>query len=285
MLPIIATVACWPDAAAADWVFDLDAGTIYDSNLSRGYEPAGILSDSALTVALSAGQFIAIDDRNSLTLTANLRAASFQRYHGLGSGALGATVAYRRKFGLGMYAPSIRVAATAARESYRQSVRDGQSSELSVSLNKRLSDRLELSGGGFLERFNSRNASVVSPERSGNAFDIKGRNLFARAEYALSDRWLGYAGLNLRRGGMTASAKADDEIFDISSAVTRDPAFGPDYLAYRLSGETHAGSAGVSVEINRRGSLNFGLTREITKATGGLNYRRTLANATFLFNF
>ena len=285
MFAISGLACCWPGTASADWIFDLDAATIYDNNLSRAYESPDIVSDIALAGAMSVGQYFTIDDRNGVALTANLRTVNYQGFHGMNSLALGATVTYRRKLGLGLYAPSIKVSGTLAQENYRQSVRDGQRSEWSVSISKRLSERLELSGGGNFEKFGARHVMQLSPERSGNAFDIKGRNLFARVDYALTDRWLGFAGINLRRGEVVASTRADDEVFDVASAVTRDPAFGPDYVAYRLSGETRSANVGVSREINSRASLNLTLARDITSATSGLSYRRTVAHAAFVYGF
>jgi hypothetical protein len=285
ILVILGSAGSCPGAAAADWLVDLDAGMLHDSNLSHAYERADVVSDSAMSVAMSAARAISIDDRNSLTLAAKLGTTAYQRYHGMSSTALGVSLAYRRKFGLGLYAPSITLVGSAAREAYGQSARDGQRLELTAALNKRLSERLELSGGGRIERFNSRYALALSPERSGNPFDVRGRNLFARADYAWSSRWLGYAGLNLRRGEVVASIREDDEVFDASSAARRDPAFGPDYVAYRLSGETRSANVGISLEISPRGSMNFGIARDLTRISSELKYRRTLANAAFLLSF
>ena len=81
-----------------------------------------------------------------------------------------------------------------------------------------------------------------------------------------------------------ASTRRDPQIFAYSSAVTRDPAFGADYVAYKLAGETRSVLAGASWAVNPHASLNFGVTRAITYATGGIDYRSTQFNALFLYS-
>jgi hypothetical protein len=121
---------------------------------------------------------------------------------------------------------------------------------------------------------------------SGDAFSLEGRSLFARADYALNDHWAGFAGVALRNGDVTSSTRRDPEIFEYSNAVTRDPAFGSDYIAYRLSGtDTWTFIAGMSLAINDYSSVNLSVTRALTYASGGLEYQSTQVNASVIYNY
>ena len=151
---------------------------------------------------------------------------------------------------------------------------------------QRLSERLELSGGGSFERYRADDVVDVVPGVSGDAFSLEGRSLFARADYALNDRWVGFAGVAARRGDVTASTRLDLKIFEYSNAVTRDPAFGTDYIAYRLSGATTWDFiAGTSLALSDYSSVNLAVTRALTYASGGLEYQSTQINASVIFSY
>ena len=285
LVALVGALAWRPDTAAAEGIFNAEAAIVHDSNLPRAQSRSDIAADVSANLNLSAGHHISLDDRSAITLSADLRAAEFRRFHGMNNVALGATASYRRKFGIGPFAPWASISGSLAREKYGESIRDGQRSILSLQAGRRLTESLDLSGGGSLERYGADRVVQVVPGLSGDVFSIKGRNLFARADYALNERWTGYAGIDLRRGEVVASTRRDPEIFEYSSAVTPDPAFGADYVAYKLAGETWSVLAGASWAVNPHASLNFGLTRAITYTTGGIDYRSTQFNALFLYSY
>jgi opacity protein-like surface antigen len=154
---------------------------------------------------------------------------------------------------------------------------------------KRISDALELSGGAAFDRYLADHVVQVqipgvSPI-SGDAFSVKGSSLFARADYALNERWLVFGGASVRRGDVTASTRFNRQILNYSTAVTLDPAFGSDYAAYRLTGTTWSFQGGVSLAMTARSSLNLGVTRALTYAADEFDYQDTLVNASVIFNY
>src|ERR1019366_194272 len=226
-----------------------------------------------------------IGEHDTLSLSANLRAAKFQRFHGLDVAALGGTLSYRTKFGLGPYAPRAAVNGFLAAESYGNSVRNGRRSRLSLGLGRRFSAQWDVSGGFAADRFDASKVQPALPQFSRDAFSLQGRSLFARAEYAWSERWLGYLGVSARRGDVVSSGRRYPNIFESGSAVVADPAFGPDSFAYNLAGRTSGASFGASLALSPHTSLNLGLTREITSSEGGIEYRSTLGNALFIYAY
>lgn len=272
-------------ADAGDLFYGVEAGLIYDNNVSRAPPGADVVGDSGLNANATLGAAYPIGAHDTLSLSANLRAAQFQRFHGLDVTAMGGTLSYRRKFGLGAYAPWAAVNGFLAAESYGNSVRDGQRSRLSLELGRRFGAQWDVSGGFTADRFDASKVQPALPQFSRDAFSIRGRSLFARAEYAWSERWLGYLGVSVRRGGVVSSNRPDPEILEYSSAVVADPAFGPGYVAYKLPGRTSGANFGASLALSRHASLNIGLTREITSSDGGFEYRSTQGNALFIYTY
>lgn len=275
--------ACRVDAG--DLFYGVEAGLFSDNNVSRAPPGADVLGDSGLNADATLGATYALGEHDTLSLSGNLRAAQFQRFHALDVVALGGTLSYQTKFGLGAYAPRVSVNGFLAAESYGNSVRNGRRSRLSLELGRRLSAQWNVSGGFAADRFDASEVTPALARISRDAFSIQGRSLFARAEYAWSERWLGYVGMSTRRGDVVSSTRRDPEIFEYSSAVVGDPAFGPDYVAYKLAGRTGGASLGASLALSRQASLNIGLTREITRSEGGLEYGSTQGNALFIYTY
>src|SRR5207344_2099468 len=92
-----------------EWLFDADAGAIYDSNLTGAPSGPDVRSGWAVVANASAGQFFALSGDDGLTLTVKARGEANTRFSGLNMAGVGASVRYRHKFGLGRDAPSASV--------------------------------------------------------------------------------------------------------------------------------------------------------------------------------
>jgi hypothetical protein len=271
-------------------IFDAEGGAFHDSNLSRAISADDIVGDTALNLAASGGYLFAPGDRDALALTGDLHAASFTRFHGMNSIALGGTASWTRKFGLGAFAPWARISASLDGERYGEDVRNGRRTNVALRAGERVSERLELSGGGSFERYRADNATPIpalaSLGISGDAFTLIGRSLFARADYAFSDRWTAFAGVTARLGDVTASTRIGPQIFAYSNAIAPDPAFGSDYFAYRLSGTTTWDFlAGASLALGDSASANLAVARSLTYASGGIEYQSTRINASVIYSY
>jgi len=276
--------------ARAQEIFSAEGGVFHDNNLSRALSASDIVGDTALSLAASGGYRFVAGDRDSVALTADLLAAAFDRFHGMNRAALGATASWTRKFGLGALAPWARISASLADEWYDENVRNGLRTSVTLRGGERVSERLELSAGGSFERYRADNATPIpalaSLGISGDAFTVLGRSLFARADFALTDRWTAFASVAGRLGDVTASTRIGPQIFEYSNAIAPDPAFGSDYFAYRISGATTWDFlAGASLALGDRSSLNLAVTRSLTYASDGIEYQTTLINASVLFTY
>jgi len=278
-------VACGSSASNASWQFDVDAGFLYDSNLTRAYAPADIRADGAFTLAGAAGSFWALSGADGLTLTADARAEAYHRFHGLNLLGIGATAAYKHKFGLGYAAPWIALTVAGGHDDYHGDIRDGNRLEVRAELGQRFTPEFDAAFGGRYERRYARNDEPVVPGISGKVFDLRGESVYARAGYAITDRLLLGAELAVRRGDVVATTRRDFEIFVVSDAIAADPTFGPDFFAYRLRGTTDTAKVSASWALDDRSSLNFIYAHERTDAAGGVNYRSHSANLVFAWRY
>lgn len=277
---LLAIVAC---AAQAQWTFDLGAERVYDDNLPRAQGAADIVSDSATRFSLSASRSLLSDGLSSVALGGDARLVGYDRYHGLAHVALGGTLSWRRKLGLGLTVPWLEGQVTAAREAYRASVRDGDRYGATLAGGWRLSESFQLLGGWRYDRYVSRNDRPSVPGISGRAFDLQGRSLFARAILDATERLQLSLGVSQRRGDVVSSTRRNRAIFTAANAITPDPAFGPDYIAYRLSGTTRGVSLGASWAIDERSSVSASYAGERTRARERLNYDGTVFGVQYLY--
>ena len=280
-----ALVCTISEPTCAEWFFDVDAGALYDSNLTRAYEQPDIRADGALTLAVAAGSFLALTGADTLTLTADARAEAYNRFHGLNNVVLGGTAAYRHKFGLGYAAPWLLLAVSASHDDYRGDIRDSNRLSVRAELGKRFTETFDAAAGALYERRYAKNDEPAVPGISGKVFGLRGQSAYVRAGYAITDRLLIDGKLAVRRGDVVATTRPDFDIFIVSDAIAADPTFGGDFFAYRLRGTTDTATLTASWAFDRRSSINVGYTEERTYAAGGLDYRSHSASVTFAYRY
>lgn len=64
-----------------------------------------------------------------------------------------------------------------------------------------------------------------------------------------------------------------------------DPAFGPDTFAYKIDATTHVLSAGVSLALGARWSVNLGYERQVGLGDGGIDYHNNVVRGTVLYSY
>ena len=71
-----------------------------------------------------------------------------------------------------------------------------------------------------------------------------------------------------------SSTRRNFAIFVESDAIANDPAFGPDFIAYRLTGaRSEWYSLGLSWALGRQASINASVLTDRVKPHGNLQYR------------
>ena len=281
-LPIIALLICCA-TARAEWIADVDAGVLHDSNLNN--TERGRVSDSALLAVLIAGQRVQFTRDVSLTATAEFRGEAYRHITGMDNVSAGVTLALRRKLGLGAAAPWIRLDASATRLVYEVDVRDGWLYRSSIAAGQRFAQHWELAARyGFEARTGDHGTAVVRGI-PGDAFDLRNQSAAFDVRYSPSDTTLLFAAYGWRYGDVVSTSAPSRKIFGASSAITRDRAFGNDTFAYRLDGVSHLFSAGVSQAIGSSTAVSLSYQYQITHADADNRYVKNVLAATYSHRF
>jgi hypothetical protein len=278
----------WPAfslAATGEWSFGIDAGAFYDSNLTRAQNPADVRADGAATLYGSAADFFALSGEDGFRLTLEAQGETYFRFHGLDFIGGGASADYRHKFGVGLTAPWLRIAASAAYDGYQQNLRTGARWNARVELGRRFDEQFDAAIGGALDRRYAQNDEPVVPGISGKVFDLRGESAYLRAGYAATDELLLIARVEVRRGDVVSTTRRNFAIFEASSAIAADPTFGSDFFAYRLRGTTGTLAGGASWALNQRSSLNLVASGERTRAYDDLNYRSYRIDLSYAYRY
>jgi hypothetical protein len=108
--------------------------------------------------------------------------------------------------------------------------------------------------------------------------------VFLKGSFALAEPVLLFGAAGVRRGDVVSSTRRNLQIFRESSAIANDPAFGPDFVAYRLTGaRTESYSLGVSWALGRRASIDASVGADRTHARGALDYDGNVYAVTLVY--
>src|SRR5262245_31306134 len=225
-------------AAEAAWIADLEAGLVYEDNVNLAEKARDTLSDTALGTSVSAGAVANVVNGSVVSLTGDVAGVGYTRFTGLTNLYLGATAPFRHKFGLGAAAPWVRVSGSGARLEYREDVRDGWRYRLATGSGKRLGERWEVRVEYAYDRRTAEHEVAITPRPPGD--------VFGRSSHTIS-----------------STTPRNAETFAASTAVTLDPAFGPDAFAYEIGATTHLVTVGLSFALGPQSSLNLGYERQI----------------------
>jgi hypothetical protein len=272
-------------AARAEWSTAVEAGLVRETNVGRGQLEQDLRSDTAATLAASVRNYLVLGDRGTLSLGATVSAAQYQDLRALGHLDPGLALGYRHKFGVGPEAPWISLRTTLARLNYRDSVRNGWLETASVSAGRTVGERWDLRVEAAYEKRTADENNEVVPGLSGAAFAQRNRVLSAQADYAWSDAITLSAAYTRRQGDVTPTTQRNFPIFEASTAIAADPAFGSDWFAYRLPATTHLFFAGLSRALGSHSSLNLGIERQVSYGSGGNDYYNTVGSVSFAYGY
>lgn len=280
-----ATALALPAAnVQAQWLLDVQAERLHDSNLTRAQKSSDILADGAWRLRGSAGRLFEVGERSEVVARAELAMTRYDTYTGVSSDSLGWNAAYRRKLGTGLTAPWVEAGLGASVENARESLRDLTRRRLYFTAGKRFSERWDGTLSFDYSSSRQRNNFPRVLFYSDKVFDVTGRLLSLTANYAPSEQWLIGVAADLRRGDVVSTTRRNPEIFRASNAIAADPAFGPDFIAYRLSGaSTRSVTFIVSRALDLRSSLDASLAMDRTRTRAGLRYDGVRIGVSYIY--
>jgi hypothetical protein len=282
-----AIVWWWSAAAHAEWLFDVDAGGRYDSNVNRAQQQPDVRADGSAALFASATSFVALTGADGLTAGASASTETWHRFHGLNLVSVGLGASYRHKFGVGLDVPWISLGLSASHDDYRSALRDSNRVEGRAEVGRRIDEMFDVSVGAIFDRRYARNDLPVVPGISGRVFDTSGKSAFARAGYAFTGQLQAGASFAVRRGSVVSTTRQHFDIFLQSDAIAADPTFGDEFFAYRLRGTSTTETAALTLSwaLSSGSSLNVRYADERTSAPEGLDYRSRSAALSLTYSY
>jgi hypothetical protein len=282
---ILVILAALPYSARSDWTLGADASVRHDSNVGNAESQSDIAPDSIIGGRLSIFQLFPLGESYSATVGGDLGGESFRRLTGLSNVSVDGIFALRKKWGIGAFAPWARAGISVGRLSYDDSYRDAWDYRATLASGRRLDERWNLWAEYAFERRAARTQEQEVPGLSGDAYSQDSHNLAVNMEYSLSERAFLALGLIGRHGDVVSTASPGPKVFYAAQALAEDPAFGPDFYAYRLTGTTYGFRVGFNYAPTAHSLLGCGFERFDTHADGGNRYTKSVPEITWDYRF
>ena len=233
--------------AEAEWIIDAEGGLVYEDNLNRATRQADRKSDIALVPAGSIGYYFQLTDATSLLASADFKGSVYPHYDRLSNLAATVTLGVRHKFGLGAFAPWVRVFATGGALDYGDDVRDSAVVDFGFQVGKRLWDRFELQGGYVYESLDAGNG----------VFDGESHTVSLKGNIGLTDAIQLILGYAVRWGDLVVHRAATPGAALPPHSRIVDT-FDTPMLALRIDATTHLFSAAASYAFTPHAALTLG---------------------------
>jgi hypothetical protein len=283
MLAVLMMLGGGPYAAHGDWTVGAEAGLRHDDNVGNAQNQSDIVGDSTIDARLSTFRLYPLEDGYTLTVGGDLSGEAYRRLTGLNNASLDGTIALKKKWGLGAFAPWARAGLSVGRSSYDDSYRNAWDYRATLAAGRRIDERWNLWGEYSYERLAATPQMEQEPGLSGDAFSQNSHNAAVHVEYSLSDRIFLAMGLLGRHGDVVSTTSGSTKIYDASRALAEDPAFGPEAYAYRLTGTTFGLELGINYSLTVHSMLGCGFERFDTHADGGNNYTKSITQITWKY--
>ena len=268
--------------------FRAEASYATDDNVTRA--PAGdALRDRMLGVRVSAGGVVPLSTRTRAAVQGYVGTQRFSTYTGLSNNFIGAQGDFSFRPSGEFGAPTYGVFVRTAKEEYESTLRDGYRHAFGATVQKPLTDRIQLFGA--LTRNISDGKSAV--------FDTRSTSLRGNADWSLG-RWdTVYLGAEYRTGDSVSTVSRNDPIrtlgfVNTASKIIQDDAFNDTTRdAYRLKAHTLIATLGYNRAFGERHALDVSWRRAqssvqnaVAPASGSdLNYTVNQISVAYLGRF
>ena len=270
--------------------------------------------DQGLEIQARYGRSFELSPDSGLSLEAGLKAEVYDQVDDVGQTSILLAAGYRRKLGLGLLAPWVRLGAEVERIESRSDLRDSWSYSAGLSSGKRLGERWSIYGGVLASSRDGDEDDLLKDGGPGpsdpagpvdgpgpsdgpgpidgpgqtkpaDVFDQDSWEVFLGADYQISD--LGLLTLEYRfiDGDVTSTAVPYDRVSVMAEAINKDDAFGEDTFAYRLDAETRSITVGINYALSENSALDLSYQHLETEAPGGIDYDKSVVRLRVLFSF
>ncbi len=274
-----------PLHAFAEWTVSTQARYRHDDNIGNAQSSPDVVGDSIFDATVSLLNFMPLSDGYSLSAGAALGDERYGEHHGLSDASLGATLALRKKWGLGAHAAWMRLGFAATRLNYDYDYRNGWLYRTGLSAGKRVGERWNFWAEYAYERRTAASQPAEVPGISGDAYSQVNRNLLADAEFSWNERTLLSIGALLRNGDVVSTTQANYKLFSAPEGLAADPAFGDEAYAYKIGARSYGLTLGLAFAATHHALLGAQLQRLYTRGDGDNNYAKTVLAVTWDYAF
>ena len=244
----------------------VDAGIMFDSNVTRAKLAGEKLVDRIYSVNASRSKIFPINDNMRATLTGSLSGEKFDNYYLLSRATAGiqGEVVYRPSAEFD--APTFAVFAQTSAEHYQSILRRGYRYSVGVSVRKPITDRIDLFGAL------THNERYAKSSVFNNRFNAVRLNV----DYTLSSTETIYLSGEYRRGQIVSTGLPSLENIEVADVFVQDDAYpGGRFFSYRFDGATVLSTLGYNLGLGPRHSLDLSWRR--AQSTPG--YRPSFATS------
>jgi uncharacterized protein with beta-barrel porin domain/cytochrome c553 len=226
----------------------LEAGAVYDDNVTRAKAGWDKLSDSFYALNVSKTFVKPLTEQSRLLLTATAGGDKFRNYNGLTRLHASGEVQYQFRASSEFDAPTYGAFAKVTAEGFESNLRDGYRFATGVSFRQALTDRIGIFGA---LSHNRRNASS-------KVFSTIDNSVRGNIDYALSQNEILYLGAEYRRGDIVSTGRPSLENATVANVLTQDDAYpGGQFFSYRLRASTVLLTMGYNLGLGPQDSIDF----------------------------
>jgi hypothetical protein len=247
LLPVFVVLAASladPGPAPGEWFGDVDAGTVYEDNLSRAAKAADQESDLAFASTLSVGHVFALTGSTAARASLDIGGSAYTEFGKLNNLASGFTLSLRHKLGLGPFVPWMRVFASGAYLNYADDFLDSALWSGGLEVGKRVHERIDLKAGYLYE---VRDANNGVYDQAGHTLSLQGSFLLTPATELTLGYWTRWGDFTVHRALGPPPARP----------VRVVDTFDRPLFAFRVDATTFAGSVKLSHALTDHASLSL----------------------------
>lgn len=244
---LLASMGCH----AASWEVlgvSMDAGVVYDDNVTRGKLESDRLSDTAHTLSISNGAILWLAPHYRLVVNGTLGGQNFQSYGKLSHVDLAADTELQYRPSAEFSAPTLGLFAKLAYEDYGSFARDGTRGAVGISLRQPVTDRIS-AFAALAANFRRAQSAVFSTDEASIRLNL---------DYTLNDRQTFYVGAEYRDGDIVSTGRSSLENVTIAKVMVADDAFdGKSMFSYRMPGKTTLLNLGYNHALGPQAAIDF----------------------------
>ena len=230
----------------------VDAGFMFDSNVTRAKLPGEKLPDRIYSVNASKSKIYPINENVRAIVTGTIGGEKFDNYHRLSRAMAGlqGEIIYRPSTEFD--APTFAAFAQSTAERYQSTLRNGYRYSVGVSIRQPITDRINLFG------------AVTYNERFGKSavFNNRFNAVRLNVDYTLSSTETIYVTGEYRRGQIVSTGLPSLENIEVADVFVQDDAYpSGQFFSYRFDGKTVLSTLGYNLGLGPRHSLDLSWRR------------------------